>query len=343
MHYLPHLRPLQPYTLNRETAPAFWALGLLWLPMATGVQTGNRLTLIEQHMVAGNGPPAHYHPYDEGFYVLEGEITFHVGGATHRVGPGVALHIPRLVQHSFRVDTPSRVLNFYPASGFELILFGMGQPAAERRAPTQLESPPPPPDHLATLFRLFGHSNAGTPSHPPVPADFVTHPVSWSPAAPHLTTAAQVPTYAALGSQWTLLLGSEHTAGSYALFERLVLAAPGAARLILERHAEAEALYVLTGTLRVELDGQVSDAPAGTFVFIPAGTVRALTALNGPARLLNLYLPGGFERGITDFSQQLDEHGQPTGEAREADRRLFFEQLATHRFTAQPRFQRTQA
>ena len=335
MYFLPQLRPLQPYTLNGDTAPAFWALGLLWLPMATGVQTGNRLTFIEQHMVAGNGPPAHYHPYDEGFYVLEGEITFNVGGATHRAGPGTAIHIPRLVQHSFTVEAPSRVLNFYPASGFELILFGMGQPATERRVPTKPECPPPPPEHLATLFRLFGHVNAGTPSHPPVPADFVTHPVSWSPSAPRLTTAAPLPTYAALGSQWTLLLGSEHTAGSYALFERLVLAAAAAAPTW-ERHAEAEALYVLAGTLRVELNGQVSEAPAGTFIFIPAGTVHALTAPAGPARLLNLYLPGGFERGITDFSPPLDEHGQPTGAAREADRHLYFEQIATHRFPAPP-------
>lgn len=335
---LNQLRPLRPYTSNREMAPAFWALGLLWLPMATGVQTGNRLTFIEQEMVAGNGPPAHFHPYDEGFYILEGEITFRVGGATHRVGAGTALHIPRLVQHSFTVEQPSRVLNFYPASGFELLLFGMGQPAAERRPPTPQESSHLPPEHLATLFRLGGHVNAGAPSSPPVPADYVTHPVAWSPSAPFLTTAAQSPTYAALGSQWTLLLGSERTAGSYALFDRLVLASPEAAAAcpIRERHAEHEALYVLSGTLRVELDGRVTDAPAGTFVFIPAGTVHALTAPGGPARTLNFYLPGGFERGIICFGQRLDAQGQPTGENREADMYLFFDQIGTHRLPAAP-------
>ena len=40
----------RPYVLDRETSPAFWIVGTLWLPTAAAVQTGNRFLFIEQVM-----------------------------------------------------------------------------------------------------------------------------------------------------------------------------------------------------------------------------------------------------------------------------------------------------
>lgn len=328
MSLLSQPRPLRPYVLNRDTAPAFWGLGLLWLPMATGVQTNNRLTLIQQEFEAGPGPAAHYHPYDEGFYIMEGEFAFQAGGEAFRAGPGTLVHIPRLTQHSFMVEAPARILNFYPSSGFELIMMGMARLAPERRVPTWAETPPPPREQLEVLFRLFGHIDAPhVTGGPPTPAEYVTYPPAWSPAAPYRTTAAQSPTYAALGSHWTLLAGSAHTTGSYALFEQ-VLPAVGATPL--HRHAEAEALYVLTGTLRLVLDELVLEAPAGTFAFIPPGTAHSLTAIAGEARFLDFYLPGGFERGIVEWGQQAGQADAPAG----ADIQIFLDQIGTQQVAA---------
>ena len=63
----------EPYVLDRETAPAFWLVATLWMPMATGHQTGNRFLPNEQWMPTGLGPPTHRHPKaNEGFYVLDG-------------------------------------------------------------------------------------------------------------------------------------------------------------------------------------------------------------------------------------------------------------------------------
>ena len=323
MSLLSQSHPLQPYVLDRETAPAFWALSILWLPLATGVQTDNRLTLLQQEFAIGPGPAAHYHPYDEGFYILEGEFSFHAGGQAFRAGAGTLVHIPRLTQHSFVVEAPARILNFYPSSGFELLLMGIAQPAPERRVPTWAETPLPPHEQLEILFRLFGHTDAPhvTPG-PPTAADYVTYPPAWSPSVPYHTTATQSPSYAALDSRWTLLAGSTHTAGAYTLFEQTM---PAASTTPLHRHAEAEALYVLTGTLRLVLDGQVLEAPAGTFAFIPPGTAHSLTATGETAaRFLNFYLPGGFEHGIVAAGEHTSEAGPNW-----ADMQAFFDQIGT--------------
>lgn len=325
----------QAYALDRENAPAFWALGILWLPLATGVQTNNRLTLLQQEFVAGPGPAAHYHHYDEGFYILEGEFTFQAGGDTYHAGAGALLHIPRLTQHSFVVNSPTaKVLNFYPSSGFELLIMGLGQAAPARRVPTPAETPLPVPEQVEILLKLGGHTDVYPPfgfGGAPNPDHYVTHPVPWTPSALRLTTAQQSPTYAALGSHWTLLASSADTAGSYAVFSQEL---PPHTAPTPQRHAEDEAVYVLTGTLRVVLDEQTLEAPAGTFVFIPAGTVHALTAVGEAARFLNFYLPGGFERGVVDFGTLLAASGQPAGAKPAGDIQVFFDQTGTHTVAA---------
>ena len=44
-------------------------------------QSSGRVGIIESVMPPGvAGPPLHKHDFDEAFYVLEGELTFHLGG-----------------------------------------------------------------------------------------------------------------------------------------------------------------------------------------------------------------------------------------------------------------------
>lgn len=67
------LRNQPTFTLDCKTSPAMWLVGTLWLFLATGVQTNNRCSFLEQVMPGGLGPPTHRHPLAvEGFYVLEG-------------------------------------------------------------------------------------------------------------------------------------------------------------------------------------------------------------------------------------------------------------------------------
>jgi hypothetical protein len=41
------LRNRPAYTLDRETAPAMWLVGTLWLIQATGIQTNNRSAFLD--------------------------------------------------------------------------------------------------------------------------------------------------------------------------------------------------------------------------------------------------------------------------------------------------------
>jgi len=55
--------------------------------------------------------------------------------------------------------------------------------------------------------------------------------------------------------------------------------------------------YVIEGTVRFLLEDQTIDAPKGAFVRVPPGVVHDFAnTTDSKAGLLNIYVPGGFER-----------------------------------------------
>ena len=70
---------------------------------------------------AGHMPPLHvHHSQDEGFYVLDGEVTFFLPGRSVTCVPGDFLLAPRDVPHAYRVgDRPARWLVISSPAGFE--------------------------------------------------------------------------------------------------------------------------------------------------------------------------------------------------------------------------------
>ena len=77
---------------------------------------------------AGSMPPLHvHHDHDEGFYVLEGEVTLIMPDQQLTLGPGEFLLAPRGVPHTYRVgevparwlctSTPGRFADFVEAVG----------------------------------------------------------------------------------------------------------------------------------------------------------------------------------------------------------------------------------
>jgi quercetin dioxygenase-like cupin family protein len=90
------------------------------------------------------------------------------------------------------------------------------------------------------------------------------------------------------------------TAGEFALVESV--AARGEPGLAAHLHRQSdEALYVLEGNVRVRLGDETLQAGAGTFIFIPRGTVHAFAnAGDAPARLLVLFVPAGLEQYLRD-------------------------------------------
>jgi mannose-6-phosphate isomerase-like protein (cupin superfamily) len=70
------------------------------------------------------GPPQHVHrAYDEAWYVLEGEMTFHLGADAHQCVAGSVVFAPRGTPHTFSNTglSPARVLVIITAQALPLI------------------------------------------------------------------------------------------------------------------------------------------------------------------------------------------------------------------------------
>ena len=128
---------------DRDTAPAYWMLDLLWLVLADGRETGGAYSVIEQLMPQGSGPPIpHIHPIDEWFYVIEGELTLKLGEETIAGRAGNLVWIPRGTVHLFTVTSQlCRALNGYTPAGFEQVIIGLADPAERRELPPPMGKP----------------------------------------------------------------------------------------------------------------------------------------------------------------------------------------------------------
>ncbi len=85
-------------------------------------ESQGRVSVIASRMPAGAaGPPLHKHDFDEAFYVLDGELTFQVGGELLIARAGALMFAPGGVAHTFANRGPSRahfLITCTPA-GFE--------------------------------------------------------------------------------------------------------------------------------------------------------------------------------------------------------------------------------
>lgn len=71
-------------------------------------ETGGAFAIIEDTAPRGKTTPLHSHPmFEETFYVLDGEILFHMDGEEAACGPGSVVSVPRDVPHAFLVTSES--------------------------------------------------------------------------------------------------------------------------------------------------------------------------------------------------------------------------------------------
>src|SRR5262245_21277358 len=102
--------------------------------LATGEDTGGKYALFEALVSPGGGPPTHVHSREEeGFYVLEGEITYLVGDQRLVANAGMFANMPVGTPHSFKNESgkPARMLVFLAPAGLEKMFFEVGVPLAE--------------------------------------------------------------------------------------------------------------------------------------------------------------------------------------------------------------------
>jgi quercetin dioxygenase-like cupin family protein len=97
-------------------------LGVRCRVIVDGDDTGGVYGLVDMIEVpAGDMPPLHiHHTHDEGFFLLEGELTLYQPGREITLRPGEFVLARRGVPHAYRVgDAPARWLVMTTPSGFE--------------------------------------------------------------------------------------------------------------------------------------------------------------------------------------------------------------------------------
>lgn len=143
-----------------------WIVGDLYTIKASGEDTGGAFTLIEALVPPGGGPPPHIHRReDEAFYVLEGEILFHVDGRDIPAGPGAWVTLARGSLHHFKntSDRPARMLIVATPAGLDRYFLEVGRAAK----PGDREPIAPTPEDFEKLLALA--PEYGLEIHPPGP------------------------------------------------------------------------------------------------------------------------------------------------------------------------------
>jgi quercetin dioxygenase-like cupin family protein len=95
--------------------------------LASGQDTGERFALLEVQTTKNLEFPAHTHTReDEMIYLLEGDLTFQVGGSELEASAGSFVFLPRGIKHSCRVKSEqARLLMMFIPSGLEHFFFNL--------------------------------------------------------------------------------------------------------------------------------------------------------------------------------------------------------------------------
>jgi len=118
------MRSLQtkPYMLDNQKGHCLQSLGTLVSIKATTEQTGGVFNLFEVSCPPDYTTPLHIH-YNEdvAVYVLDGTLTFVLGGEKKEAVAGSFFFQPRGTPHGFRVQggTPTRILYMAIPAGFD--------------------------------------------------------------------------------------------------------------------------------------------------------------------------------------------------------------------------------
>ncbi len=104
-------------------------VGDIYRFLATGEGTESKYSLIDALVPSGSGPPPHIHRREEeGFFILDGEITFQIGEQTVVATAGTFANVPVGIPHSFKNESsqPARMLICLAPAGLEKMFFEVG-------------------------------------------------------------------------------------------------------------------------------------------------------------------------------------------------------------------------
>jgi quercetin dioxygenase-like cupin family protein len=142
---------LKPIAVCSDEGEAYWFFGNLAVIKTTADDTAGQLTIVEITAPPGLEVPLHVHRRDdEGFWILEGDVTFEVGGNVIEAHAGDYLFGPRDIPHRYTVGNDGcRMLFITVPGGLEDLIRDTSEPAPSRTLP-----PPPKPPDPAEMERL---------------------------------------------------------------------------------------------------------------------------------------------------------------------------------------------
>jgi quercetin dioxygenase-like cupin family protein len=121
--------------------------------LATGDDTNGKYALWEAIVPPGGGPPPHVHSREEeGFYVLEGEITILIDNQRLIASAGMFANMPVGTPHSFKNESsqPAKMLISIAPAGMEQMFFEVGVPLPEGATIAQ----PPTEEEIVRLLAI---------------------------------------------------------------------------------------------------------------------------------------------------------------------------------------------
>ena len=125
-----------------DESRALWFLGGLYETLVSSDETDGQVTVMRMTVPTGTGSPPHTHPGDESLYVLDGELTIHIGGDVVNAKAGSTFYFPAGTREFFEAVTTATVLITYTPGGIDKFFAEVGEPAATRTLPPPSDEPP---------------------------------------------------------------------------------------------------------------------------------------------------------------------------------------------------------
>jgi len=142
-----------------------WFNGALQNVKLPGEWSDDALSLVEVTSTQGRATGLHTDPSHETFYILDGELLFHVDGAEHHAPAGTTVAIRRGVPHAFLVvSETARFLVMNTPGTQERFFRAGGEPALDRDFAS---APPPNLERTMAAAREYGIEFLGPPPFAP--------------------------------------------------------------------------------------------------------------------------------------------------------------------------------
>ena len=117
---------------------------------------------------------------------------------------------------------------------------------------------------------------------------------------PILQNNTDAPAYWQVDILWLILATGETTSGMYSLIEELCPKDSGPPP---HTHTQLETFYILEGEITFLVNGEIFKGVAGSYIAVSPGAVHSFRVDSETARILNSYVPAGFERTVIELGE----------------------------------------